>query len=722
MPNEPRATCDFETRSECNLKTHGSWKYSLDPTTQVMCLAFHLPHWPDADWGLWHPAFPSLDIPEDDVFGNLHDLLVWIQQGGLVEAHNAFFERGIWTNILVPRYAFPAVRHEQWRCSAAKAAALSLPRALGDVAAVLKLPVQKDAEGHLLMRKASKPRKELTAELSEWANLHGAGKCTQCKGKGTYKRKTCAKCEGLGTFEGEMDDVPEMPTLWHETPEMLADLWAYCAVDVLAEAGVSTSLPDLSPAETEMYLLDQKVNERGFQLDTEAVTTALSLIAAETSDFCRQLSDITDGQVLRATQRARMTKWFASKELILLNTQGDTLDAAIATIDANLDPFDPLADPALREGLCIVRELGRSSTAKFQTMRLWACPDGRVRGGLLYHGASTGRWSGAGVQPHNFVRGTIKDQVLLWEVLKTQDREFIREEYGSVMLALSNGLRGAIVAPEGQQLYVADYSGIEARVLFWLAGDEDGLDLFRAGTDIYCDMASTIYGRPINKKDHPDERQLGKTAILGLGYQMGAKSFIDAALTMGGVVIDMEMAKQTVDAYRDKYWRVVTMWADQERAALEAISTGARIPCGKVIWFVEDRFLYCQLPSGRRLAYPFPKVEGRTTSWGEWKLSVTFEGVDTYTRKWKRLHTYGGMIVENIVQAVSRDLMAEAMLRCERSDVYRPVLSVHDEIIAEADAGQGDVQEFERLLTQAPVWALDCPITAEGWTGQRYRK
>ncbi len=706
----PRAIIDFESRSECDLRKHGSWRYSLDPTTAVLCLAFRLPHWGRTDFGLWHPPFPHLSIPEEDMFGNLYELLEWVMAGGIVEAHNAFFERGIWANILVPRYAFPRIRHEQWRCSAAKAAALALPRALGDVALALKLPVTKDAEGHLLMKKVSKPRKELKAEEAEWLNAHGAGKCTKCKGKGTYKRKPCTKCEGLGTFEGDVDDVPEMSTLWHETPEMLNDLWAYCAVDVLAEAGVSDDIPDLNPAETELYLLDQKINERGFQLDPEAVTTALALIAAETEDLSAQLATITGGEVLKATQRQRMTKWFATQGLILLNTQG-------ATIDAELQRTP---EGTVREALSIVRELGRSSTSKYQAMRRWACPDGRVRGGLLYHGASTGRWSGAGVQPHNFVRGTVKDQVLLWEVLKTQDRDFIRGEYGSIMLALANGLRGAICAAPGSRLYVADYASIEARVLLWLAGDEDGLDLFRTGADIYCDMASTIYGRPVVKG--MDERALGKVAILGLGYQMGAKSFIDSALTLGGVVIDAEMSKQTVDAYRDKYWRVVTMWAEQERAALDAIATGVRVPCGKVIWYVEDRFLYCQLPSGRRLAYPFPKVEGRTTSWGEWKLSVTFEGVDTYTRQWKRLHTYGGMIVENIVQAVARDIMAEAMLRCEASGVYRPVLSVHDEVVAEAEIGTGDVVGFERLLSQAPVWAIDCPIVAEAWAGDRYRK
>jgi DNA polymerase len=708
---EPRAICDFETRSQCDLRKHGSWRYSLDPTTSVLCMAFRVPSWPADEFGLWHPALPHLDIPEEDMFGNLVDLFDWILAGGIVEAHNAWFERGVWTNICVPRHAFPPVLHTQWRCSAAKAAALSLPRALGDVAAALRLPIQKDKEGHLLMKKVSKPRKALKREGDEWLNDHGAGKCTVCKGKGSYKRKPCEKCDGLGTFEGDVDAVPEMQTKWHETAEQLADLWLYCGTDVLAEAGVSADIPDLPEAETDLYLLDQAINERGFQLDPAAVDTALTLIAQETADLNVKLAEVTGGQVLKATQRERMKKWFATQGLYLDNTQGTTIDAALEG-----------ATGIVREALGIVRELGRSSTSKYQAMSRWMCPDGRVRGGLLYHGASTGRWSGAGVQPHNFVRGTVKDQVQLWDVLSTLDREFIREEYGSVMLALANALRGAICAAPGHKLYVADYASIEARVIIWLAEDEEHLAVFLdPKADIYCEMASRIYERPINKKDHPDERQLGKVAILGLGYQMGAKKFVDAAANFG-ITLDADMSQTTVDAYRDKFWRIVEMWSLMERAAMEAISTRQRIPCGRVIWFVEDRFLYCQLPSGRRLAYPFPEVQTKLTSWGEPKLTVTFEGINPYSRRWERQGTYGGMLVENIVQAISRDIMAEAMLRCELSGTYQPVLSVHDELVAEAKDGTGNVKEFEALLTQPPVWALDCPIVAEGYSTFRYRK
>lgn len=380
--------------------------------------------------------------------------------------------------------------------------------------------------------------------------------------------------------------------------------------------------------------------------------------------------------------------------------------------------------PKARRGLELMQALGKSSTAKYETMQAWLCEDNRVHGGILYHGASTGRWTGKGVQPHNFPKGTIKsfDMEEAWLILKEGTREEIQIVYGSVMNALSAALRGAIVPSPGHELFVADYAAIEARVLLWLAGDEGALDIFRRGDDIYLDMASSIYGYACNKKDHGSERQLGKVAILGLGYQMGASKFVDTALTYGITLTD-DFARVVVDTYRSKYWRVKQMWTDQEEAAIKAVHHPyTEVHCGLITWFSEPGFLYGELPSGRYLAYPNPEVRMRTMPWGGVKEALTYMGIDTYTRQWKRQVTYGGMIVENITQAVARDLMAQAMLRCEQSGTYQTLMSVHDELIAQAPIGVGDVHEFEALMAECPPWAEGCPVTAEGWKGARYRK
>lgn len=672
-----KATIDCETRSTCSLRNCGSWRYSLDPTTEVLCFAYRLPYWVSGRTALWTPV--------TDEVTELAELFDWILEGGLVEAHNAWFERGIWANIMVPRFGWPAIPDPSWRCSAAKAAAHALPRGLEEAGEALHLSVHKDLAGGKVMMKMTKPRKPRKAEREAWA-------------------KTPAGIAGK----------PHSVVYW-ESPDLFDTLYAYCQQDVLAEEAISCRLDDLSPAETGVYLLDQTINERGFQLDSDAILVAQRIITRETVRLNRELATFTGGQVAKATQRAQMLSWFATQGLDLADTKKETIDNAL-----QYGHPEPLA----RRGLELVRTLGRSSTAKYRKMADWACADGRVRGGLLYHGASTGRWSGSGVQPHNFPKGRPggpgKDQEALWGNLKAG----WLADYPDVMEALSEALRGVIVASEGKQLYVADYASIEARVLLWLADDQKALGIFARNEDPYCDMAAEIYGRPITKADK-DERALGKVAILGLGYQMGASKFVDTAMLMAGITIDEDMAKRVVDAYRSKFWRVKELWAEQQATAIEAVHSPQETLTTKYVsWLYDDDegFLFCTLPSGRRLAYPEPEVHAKLTPWGEHRDALTFMGMNPITRHWQRQHTYGGSLVENIVQAIARDLMAAAMVRCEASGIYQVVLTVHDEIVAEAAIGAGSVRAFEEMLTELPEWARGCPIAAEGWRGLRYRK
>ncbi len=680
--NPPKATIDFETRSACVLKDCGSWRYSLDPTTQVLCLVFRLPNWEEGRTALWYPAFPHLGI-EEAICPERKELEAWILGGGLVEAHNAWFERGIWTNVMVPKHGWFPVRHEQWRCSAAKAAAYSLPRSLDGCTSALKLLIRKDTEGHKLMVKMCKPRKPKVAERKAWIKEHG-------------------------------DDTP-MPLMYHESREQMERLWLYCRTDVLAEEGVSHRLRDLNTEETKVYLMDQYINEQGFQVDQAAVEAALSLVDDIFQDLNAELVELTDGRVLKATQRAKMIDWFADQGVNLENTQGPTLDAWLNRHDL---------PPKVHRCLQLVRSLGRTSTAKYLAAQNWADPaTWRIHGGLLYHGAGTGRWAGAGLQPHNFPRGNIKNMELAWEVLKTRDLALIEMLYGDVMQALSFALRGLIVPKPGRELFVADYAAIEARVVFWLADDQSALDIFRRKECIYMSMASDIYGYPVTDKvKQADERQLGKQAVLGLGYQMGGPKFVDTCAKYN-IVIEPEFSKFVVDKYRDRFWRVKEMWWNQEAAAIEAVKhPGRTVRCGKIFWRKVEGFLHCKLPSGRLLGYADPIIVKRATPWGAVKDALTFMGVDPYTKKWCRGDTYGGMLVENITQAVARDLMAYAMLNCHEGDTYDIILSVHDELIGEADIGCGSVEEFEDLMATLPDWADGCPVVAEGWSGFRYKK
>ena len=710
--NPHKATIDFETRSACSIKDCGSWRYSLDPTTQVMCLAFRLPNWEAGRTALWHPAFPHLGIEEANC-PELEELFDWIKEGKLVEAHNCWFERGIWTNICVPKLGWPEVGHRQWRCSAAKAAAYSLPRSLDGCTLALDLRIKKDVEGSKIMKKMAKPRKPRVAEVKSFVSQQdGVPAIKQCV---VVTTATDTGWMASVTWDGGEREF-HLPFYWHESAELLERLCAYCRVDVLAEEAVSHRLRDLSPKETEIYLMDQAINERGFQLDQEGIAAALEVVDGIFSELNAELVSLTGGQVQKATQRARMIQWFNEMGLPLEDTQGNTIDGWLKREDLGGE---------VRRGLELVRALGRSSTAKFVAAQNWAAPGTwRVHGGLLYHGAGTGRWSGSGVQPHNFPRGSIKDMDFAWEVIKTRDIAFMEMMYGDVMTLLSHALRGMIVPTPGRKLMVADYAAIEARVVLWLAGDDEALDVFRRRECIYMAMATEIYGRPITDKEkQADERQMGKQAVLGLGYQMGAKKFQATLAEKWGIFIELDFAQLIVDKYREKFWRVKKMWWDQEAAAIAAVKQpGRQFRCGRVRWMCFDGFLHCRLPSGRLLGYCDPRVEQKATPWGEKRDCLTYMGVDPYTKKWRRQDTYGGMLVENITQATARDLMADAMLRCHHEGMYDVVLSVHDELIAECDEGVGSVEDFEAVMAHVPDWADGCPVAAEGWSGLRYKK
>lgn len=394
--HEAVAQVDLESRSECSLKNCGAWRYAADATTQVMCLAWRLPHWQAGRTGLWHPEFPAVGLAERFDHDAV-ELFAWVQNGRPVEAHNSAFERAIWQHKMLA-LGFPAVGHTQWRCSMAKASAAALPRALDDAAAALGLSIVKSATGAANMKKMVQPRKAVKAERTRWAQIHDP--CLDCNATGKLKTGRakavpCEVCNGTGA----MSAGPPMPVLYHETRQQLEDLFAYCRQDVLAEEALSAAVPDLSAEELAVYHLDQAVNARGFQLDMQAVHAALTMLAAEAKDLNAEIAVITGGAVTRATQRARVIGWLASQGVVLDNTQAQTVDEALK------DVFMP--EPAHRV-LTILRALGRSSTSKYERMTDWAGEDGRVRGGMLYHGASTGRWPLTGdhecLTPNGWVR------------------------------------------------------------------------------------------------------------------------------------------------------------------------------------------------------------------------------------------------------------------------------------------------------------------------------
>ena len=730
--NAPRVTIDFESRNRLPIKV-GAWKYSLHESCEPMCLAYKIG---DGDTRLWHPGYEHLGIVEsprpDDLFDAIAD-------GWLVEAHNRFFEFCMWSNVMVPRWDWPEIPKANWRCSAAKASYYGLPRSLADAVDALRLPIRKDVEGNRLMMKLCKPRKPSKAERSE---ILASGRC--------------------------VDDV----VLWHESVEDFERNWLYCTRDVDAEHAFSEVLPDLPPHELRVWQMDQDINLRGIRCDLDMVRQAIRLRDREVRLMNAELAELTNDAVLSGTSRKAFREWIETRGLKLDDTKGDTLDKLVT---------DRTMDCDVRAVVKIVREVNRSSTAKYDTMLERADGrDWRLRDLMMYHGANTGRWAGKGVQPHNFVRGNIRDMRNACQLVVDGDYEAIRALYGEVMMHLSYTLRGALTASVGRRLMVADYAAIEARVVFWLAGDGAALDVFRRGEDIYCDMATGIYGYEVKKKQHPDERQFGKQAVLGLGFEMGFVTFLltlkkynisfteaearkivgndwdalkdsiekyfltdrkrvqrmrDAELSIRAHMHELVLMQYTVGKYRGRYPEVRQMWRDQEEAAIAAIKHEGRVfECrrGRNSWVVQNvgglHCLVTYLPSGKPLFYWEPRLVRRRTPFKDWQGNPVSKEVIVFMSKpekgkgWVPRDTYGGKLVENITQATARDLLAYAMVGVDDSEEYDVLLSVHDELICETDEDRGDLKEFERLMARTPRWAEGCPIEAEGWSGFRYRK
>ncbi len=697
----PTLNIDFETRSRADLPKVGSYRYAQDPSTEALCLAIRFDRADEVL--LWHPAFPTSGLPEEGRDA-LEEMAARIREGWEVHAFNAMFERSVWELVMRRRIpSLPEVPYLSWRCSAALAASYALPRRLEDIAAALGLPIEKDMVGNRLMKKMSKPRKPTRKD-------------------------------------------PEGG--WHENAEDLRRLFSYCQQDVRVECAVAEQLRPLTDAELEIWRLDQEINLRGVYIDRPMVEQALVH-----ADACRGIANdrvrqLTRGVVPSTTKREDLLTWVRDDcGVQLADTKKGTLDAILggsedeAEFDAEVAAEGAVIMTTLpeyvREVLEIWRTTNRSSTKKYQAMLRRVCLDGRIRDLLRYWGASTGRWAGQGIQPQNFPRGGLKKTMEeACRDIATRSREDLELLWGDVMGLLADALRGAICASPGCELLVADYAAIEARGTFWLAGQDEALEILASGKCIYKDMAGRIYDDPnpqaMDKED--PRRQLGKQAILGLGYTMGGPKF-QTTCANARIDVTREFAVSVVKLYRDAYPKVVQLWYDTEALAIEAIRSGPGAepmpgPRG-TMWAVRGRFLHCRLPSGRLLSYYKPWITVEPFIWtdpitGEKKdmgprPKIKFMGVDTYTKKWSRQSTYGGKLVENMVQALSRDLMAEGMLRLEAAG-YPVILTVHDETVSEVARGYGSNEEYGRLVAALPAWAAGLPVEAEVWRATRYRK
>lgn len=691
-----RVTFDFETRSKSNLKKEGAYKYSLDPSTQPTCLAFKILGEPRVYFLPFHV------INRRWVDQSMELRLLWlklIQAGYEFSAHNAFFERCIYVNILVKRYGWPEIPVKRYRCTAAKAAACALPRSLEGAGEALKLTVQKDRRGYVAMMATCKPTKKWNAWKALQDKVAAGARITE------KSRQKALE--------------PEPPVFLEPdaAPDVWQTLYTYCKIDVRAEEAVDQALPDLIPAEQEVWHLNQTLNWRGIRIDIPTVKKVVSVMEAESKKKLKELDKLTMGLVQKPGARNSILEFLALEGVDLPDLKSKTVEDKLSETDLAED---------MRRLLEIRKALTMTSTKKYYSFLQRCGKDHRARDNVLYHGASTGRDGGMGINPYNFPRGLIRvDKRCPYEAVENVvecEHDMLQLLYGdSLSILFSAILRNMIVPSDGCELFVADFSKIEVAVLWWLAGNEEGLKILRAGLDPYKYMAAANTGRSyLEIGDEGNDRQLGKAQVLGCGFGMGAAKFQKTAWDMYRLKLTEEQSLVAVKNYRQANAAVPVLWKAYESAAVSAVETGRTQKAGRCRFFVKDSFLWVELPSGRRLAYREPQIAWRESEYGPRK-TLEFMGLDKSKKKLALERTWGGTLTENFVQATARDLMMPALLRLEKAG-YPVILSVYDEGVCERPKGTGDVKQFVKILCEAPEWAPGLPLDAKGWSGPRYRK
>lgn len=522
---------------------------------------------------------------------------------------------------------------------------------------------------------------------------------------------------------------------------------SYAGRDIAAMRAIHRKMPrwNCIKSEIELWQLDQKINWRGVRMDLDLATGAINAVEEEKIYLAQRTLTITDGEVESATKRDALLKYICeSFGVTLPDMQASTLERRIA---------DPDTPAGLRELLGIRLAATTSSTAKYKTLINSCSSDGRLRGLLQFCGAArTGRWAGRIFQPQNLPRPTLK-QYAIDAAIEAFKQGYADLVCADLMQAASSSLRGCIIAPDGKKLCISDLSNIEGRVLTWLAGEEWKIQAFRdADEGRGYDLYKLAYAKAFNiSPDDVDKdlRQIGKCLELSMGYGGGVGAFAAMALGYGldlaqlasqaapSIPADvMEKAiwlreflnkkKQTsplpdhvwlvLDSLK-QLWRnahpaIVSLWANVEKAAKKAINGQPSTVRGMRFEKV-GAWLRIKLPSGRYLSYPSPRVEND---------QISYMGTCPYSRKWKRLKTFGGKLVENIVQAIARDVLADNMPNVEKRG-YEIILSVHDELLTETpDSPDYNAKELSDLIATVPLWARGMPLAAAGFEAYRYRK
>lgn len=759
-----RLFIDFETYSELDIKVVGAERYLRHPSARPLCMSFSLEGVPASLW--MNEQFHSAPNRAIDFLRGCPELTGRLLTGSLstdvrealldpelkVYAHNGLFDFRVWNYLCVRLFGWSPLRLEQMEDTMAICQYMSLPASMAKAGEALGAATQK-GDGKKFIRTTCSPQ------------------------------PVRAKRVVTGYRKPDLFDA-------RDTKNFIG-LFEYCINDTDTLVAILDALPckQLPAREKEIWLMTAEINLKGLPVrkeEIDAINTRLDSFQKEKKD---ELLKLTGGKLYSGAQYAAIKKYCDSLGYPIDNCQGDYLAEKVGdpnmpqevrdalgslkemypmscetlvsdALEGIVERYcvscslhkdswctdflsekvgDPKMPEHIRSVLSIVLVLGKSSTAKFRKIQDHMLPcdthgDHVVRDTLCYHGASTGRWSGRGIQPQNFP-GVVS--------------RFPEDDMGFFTLGLPIDdpvmkskllLRASIVAPEGYCIIAADYSAIENVVLAWIAGDEASLDDFRAGRKQYITMAVAVFGGTYDAlkaaiadgdKDALLRYKIGKALVLGCGYGMGAKKFRETASTVFKLDLTEEAAAEYVAYYREHYYKNVECWYGLKDAATRAVISGTPQTFGLITYrtakFNSLTWLMCILPNGKKLFYPDPKIEERYIpgykNAGK-QPTLTHMGLNSETKKWGRMSLIPGRTAENVVQATSREIMAEGMLNV-RSRMKGDVElrgTVHDEALGLCPEGRPELLgQMIKHLCDVP-WAVKCPIKAAGYISKRYKK
>ena len=571
-------------------------------------------------------------------------------------AFNANFER-----VCLSRFLGKRLKPQGWYCTMIWSAYLGLPLSLEKVGEVLKLDKQKMNEGKALIRYFSIP-------------------CKPTKTNGMRERN-----------------------LPHHDLKKWSTFKKYNQRDVETEMAIKKKLSafPMPQSEWENYWIDQNINDRGILIDEVLVDSAIKfdeILREENMDRAIELTDLEN-----PNSPLQLKEWLNKKGLEIDSLAKKDVESALKNAEGDI-----------KEVLELRQELSKSSVRKYDSMKNVKGKDNRARGLIQFYGANrTGRYSGRLIQVQNLRRNNLKDLELARSLVKNRDYETMEILYESPSDILSQLIRTAFIAKEGTRFIISDFSAIEARVLAWIAGEQWVLDAFENGEDIYCRTASRMFGVPVEKHGvNGHLRQKGKIATLACGYQ-GA---LGALKAMGGIEMGLseDELQSIVDFWREANPNIVSLWWDIDSVVKRVVKTRTKEGYKSLVISYEKGILFIQLPSKRRLAYPKAKI-GMNRFGGE---SIVYEGI-VVGNKWDKIESYGGKFVENIVQAIARDILAEAMMRLEKKG-FNIVMHIHDEVVIESDSSS--IEEINEIMSLVPSWAPGLILDADGFESEFYKK